>query len=122
MQYTTDETDANPDNWAWETITAYAPVGALIDELPLLPAAFIKTDAAYHVGDYFQFKLLNNDYLYAGTVWKITAPDGTVSSNLEQSLIEFQLTQAGAYKIEAAVAPVEGDPVVETITTYIEVN
>ena len=108
--------------------TVFAPIkerkdGSVLNSLPIMPAAFIKADpSGYNRNDYFQFELANNDYLYAGTVWKITAPDGTVSSNLAQSSREFQLTQSGTYKIEAAVAPEVGDAVVETITTYITVS
>ena len=96
--------------------------GTCVWELPVIPAAFIKTKADYDQYDYFEFELLNNDYLYAGTVWTITEPDGTINIGLAQSSREFQLTQVGTYKIEAAVAPTVGDPVVETITTYITVD
>ena len=96
--------------------------GTCVWELPVMPAAFIKTDAEYNVNDYFQFELMNNDYVYAGTVWKITAPDGTITSNLAQSTREFKLTQTGTYKIEAAVKATVGGALVETITTYITVN
>ena len=96
--------------------------GTTLNSLPVMPAAFIKTEASYNVGDYFQFELMNNGYMYSGTVWKITAPDGTVTSGVAQSAREFQLSQTGTYKIEAAVAPSAGDAVVETITTYITVN
>ena len=96
--------------------------GTCVFELPVIPAAFIKTKADYDQYDYFEFELLNNDYVYAGTVWTITEPDGTINIGLAQSSREFQLTQVGTYKIEAAVAPAVGDPVVETITTYITVD
>ena len=96
--------------------------GTCVWELPVMPAAFIKTDAEYNVNDYFQFELMNNDYVYAGTVWKITAPDGTITSNLAQSTREFKLTQTGTYKIEAAVKATVGGALVETITTYITVK
>ena len=111
-----------------EDMTVFEPFdelkdGLAVNELPVMPAAFIKTDPMeYHAGDYFQFELTNYYYVYAGTVWKITAPDGTISSDLAQSSREFQFTQAGTYKVEAAVAPRAGDPVVETITTYITVS
>ena len=95
----------------------------MVDELPLLPAAFIKTeDMGYNLNDWFKFELVNNDYLYSGTVWKITEPDGTVIDNLPQSNQLFILPQTGTYKIEAAVAPEVGEDVVETITTYITVS
>ena len=96
--------------------------GTCVLELPVIPAAFIKTKADYDQYDYFEFELLNNDYVYAGTVWTITEPDGTINMGLAQSSREFQLIQVGTYKIEAAVAPAVGDPVVETITTYITVD
>ena len=107
--------------------SSYEPIkgridGSVVSELPIMPAAFIKTDAEYNVNDYFQFELMNNDYVYAGTVWKITAPDGTITSNLAQSTREFKLTQTGTYKIEAAVKATVGGALVETITTYITVN
>ena len=96
------------------------PVGTAIAEWPLMPATFIKTEATYSQNDYFSFELMNNDYLYAGTVWTITDPDGT-SVVKQQSDKEFQLTMSGTYKIQAAVAEKVGDPLKETIVTYITV-
>lgn len=97
------------------------PVGTAISEWPLMPAAFIKTEATYNLNDYFAFELMNNDCLYAGTVWTFTDPSGnTVTKN--QSEQEFQFTKKGTWKVEAAVAPAEGEAVTETIVTFITVN
>ena len=90
-------------------------------ELPLVPAAFIQTKAPYRVGDLFEFRLMNYDQLYAGTVWTITAPDGTVSS-VPQSDRDFELGQRGKYKIDAAIAPAAGEDVVEHVVTFITVR
>ena len=94
----------------------------IVSELPVMPAAFIKTEDEYHTGDYFQFELMNNDYIYGGTVWTITPIAGGEPIVRNQADIEYKLTQGGTYKIEAAVAPKVGDAVVETITTYITVS
>ena len=118
FQYTTDA-----DNTVWAKAESILSKDALTDEIPLMPAAFIKTNPlGYHVGDYFCFELMNHLYLYTGTVWKITEPDGTQNINLPQSSQYFQLTQTGTYKIEAAVAPTVGGDIIETITTSITVS
>ena len=118
LQYTTDD-----EYKVWETVAGYQLSEAtVVTELPLMPAAFIKTEAEYKLNDWFAFRLTNHDYVYDGTVWTITEPDGTVIDNLPQSQHLFILTQTGTYKIEAAVAPEVGEPVVETITTYITVS
>ena len=118
FQYTTDD-----DFQVWETMVAVELLeDRIVSELPLMPAAFIKTEAEYKLNDWFAFKLTNHDYVYSGTVWTITEPDGTVIGDLPQSQRIFTLTQTGTYKIEAAVAPEVGEPVVETITTYITVS
>ena len=123
VQYTTDQTDPDKTKWVWKKVDSVLNPGDMVDELPLLPAAFIKTeDMGYNLNDWFKFELVNNDYLYSGTVWKITEPDGTVIDNLPQSNQLFILPQTGTYKIEAAVAPEVGEDVVETITTYITVS
>ena len=97
--------------------------GSVLNALPIIPAAFMKTNpSGYSLNDYFEFELMNNDYVYAGTVWTITEPDGTINSGLAQSSRRFQFTQTGTYKIEAAVAPTVGGDIIETITTYITVS
>ena len=95
--------------------------GTAIAEWPLVPTAFIKTKASYDKGEYFQFELRNNDYIYAGTKWTITDPNGNTRV-LDQSDFEYQLTMTGSYKIEAATAASKGGPVIETIETYITVK
>ena len=101
----------------WEKVK-FANDGTVVGELPLMPATFIQTESAYSVGDYFEFRLKNN---YAGTVWKVTAPDGTKTS-YEQADREFRLTLAGKYKIEAAVAPKVGSSVTERVVAVINVR
>ena len=87
-----------------------------------MPAAFIKTEDEYHVGDYFQFKLINQDVLYIATEWTFTSPDGVRSSPQPQSQFEYKLTSSGRYKIEAAIKPLVTSDVVETVVTYIDVQ
>ena len=96
--------------------------GTVVNELPVMPAAFIKVNPlGYSVNDYFQLQLANYDYAYDATEWTITNMSGGAPVVKQQSDWEYQFTQAGTYKIEAAVAPY-GGAVVETITTYITVN
>ena len=95
--------------------------GTVINELSLVPTAFIRTAASYNKNDWFVFELINNDYLYAGTVWTITDPDGTQVVK-QQSDKEFQFTKKGQYKIEAATATTVSGAVIEKIVTYITVN
>lgn len=99
----------------------YVEDGTLVGELPLMPAPFIKTEASYSAGDYFAFRLKNNSEPYAGTVWTVTAPDGT-KTTYNQSEREFQLTQAGKYKIDAAIAETVGGTVTEHVVTVINVQ
>ena len=73
------------------------------------------------MGDYFEFRLKNNKDRYAGTVWTVTAPDG-IKESYEQADREFRLTQAGRYKIEAAVAPKVGSSVIERVVAVINVR
>jgi len=110
------------DDWTHFVRMGGSVDGSTVLELPVMPAAFIKTEATYKVGDYFQFQLMNNDYQYLGTNWTITLPDNGLTALYAQSDREFYLAQPGTYKIEAAVAPAEGDPVVETLVTYITVT
>ena len=104
----------------WEKVM-FANDGTVVGELPLMPATFVQTESAYSVGDYFEFRLKNNKDRYAGTVWTVTAPDGTKAS-YEQADREFRLTQAGKYKIEAAVAPKVGSSVTERVVAVINVR
>lgn len=112
--YKVDDTDS------WERIP-YAENGGIVGELPLMPAAFICTQTSYAVGDYFDFRLRNNAYQYAGTIWTITDPNGQKNVS-PQSDLAFKLTIAGKYKIEAAVAPKVGGAVTENLVTYITVK
>lgn len=104
----------------WEKVE-FPNDGTVVGELPLMPATFIQTEPAYAVGDYFEFRLKNNKDRYAGTVWTVTAPDG-IKESYEQADREFRLTQAGRYKIEAAVAPKVGSSVIEHVVAVINVR
>ena len=115
LQYASTEA---PNGWAYPNC---ADDGTMFGEWPLMPAAFIRTEAGYAVGDYFAFRIRNCKTLYAGTVWTVTAPDGTKTS-YEQADREFRLTQAGKYKIEAAVAPKVGSSVTERVVAVINVR
>jgi hypothetical protein len=95
--------------------------GYIVADLPVFPAAFIKAESSYQKDDWFVFRLMNNDYLYAGTEWTFTDPDGNKTVK-NQSEREFQLTKKGVWKIEAAVATDGGGPVIETLVTYIKVK
>ena len=95
--------------------------GNVIEEIPLFPAAFIETDSDLRQGDWMTLKIRNYDQFYAGTVWTITAPDGTVTT-VPQSEEEFELTQSGKYRIEAAIAPEEGAEVVEHLVAFFTVQ
>ena len=88
----------------------------------MIPAAFIATEETYHVGDFFIFALKNNNYLYAGSQWTITDPDGIVTDSLPQSEGEFQLTKAGPYTIKVDVRPDSDSTVKESIVTRISVK
>lgn len=106
------------DRGTWRLLSG--PIASVMTGAPLMPAAFIKT-GTYQVGDYFQFELTNNDYVYPGTKWTITDPGGNTTSAIPQSEREFKLTMSGTYKIQAVVAETVGGPVKETIVTYITV-
>lgn len=98
----------------------YVPVkyesdGMVFGELPVFPAAFIKTAASYNVGDYFVFELTNNNYRYGDSTWKVTNPAG-VTTNYTMNDWRVKLTTAGEYKIEAST------PSKEKIVVYITVN
>ena len=97
----------------------YEPVfiaepSSVLTEIPAFPAAFIKTEASYNTGDYFSFRLVNQDYTYRDAVWKITSPSGETAT-YEQAEDRVQLTRAGTYKIKV-------DTGKETIVTTITVN
>ena len=93
----------------------------IVFELPVFPAAFIKTEASYSLNDWFEFALKNHADPYAGTIWTITDPSGNAVT-MKQSEQEFQFTKKGTWKVEAAVAATEGGTVTETIVTTIKVN
>lgn len=98
----------------------YIPVRYEVDgnvspEIPVFPAAFIKTAASYNVGDYFVFELTNNNYRYGDSTWKVTNPAG-VTTNYTMNDWRVKLTTAGEYKIEAST------PSKEKIVVYITVN
>ena len=108
------------DNTVWEKVR-YPENGTMVGELPVMPAAFIRTEASYYAGDWFEFRLRNYDAPYAGTVWTVTAPDGSRRS-YRQPEVECPLSQAGKYKIEAAIAPKEGADIVERLVAFITVQ
>ena len=87
-----------------------------VAEVPVYPCAFIKTEAAYHVNDYFYFRLTNHDFTYEDAVWTITDPsrETTVCNQADD---RFKLTKAGKYKIKAT--PKQGG---ETLVAVINVN
>lgn len=98
----------------------YIPVRYEVDgnvspEIPVFPAAFIKTAGSYNVGDYFVFELTNNNYRYGDSTWKVTNPAG-VTTNYTMNDWRVKLTTAGEYKIEAST------PSKEKIVVYITVN
>lgn len=99
-----------------ETYTPFifAPFDVILPALPVFPAAAIKKNASYIVGEYFIFELTNHSYTYENSTWKITAPDGTTTSyNMDDYRV--QLTATGDYKISCTTDE-------ETVVTYITVN
>ena len=116
LQYAVDDR-----NEVWEKVTSTLLPDSFIDELPLIPLAFIRTEDSYKVGDWFDLRLMNHDQIYAGTRWTFTDPEGKAVT-IDQSEWEFQLTKKGAWMIEAAVAPEAGADPVKTITAYISVS
>lgn len=114
-QYSSDEV---PGGWEY---VKYVDDGTLHGEIPVMPAPFIRTASSYAVGDYFTFSIKNCSSLFAGTVWTVIAPDGT-KTTYPQSDREFQLTQAGKYKIDAAIAEAVGGTVTEHVVTVINVQ
>ena len=104
----------------WIRLEAFPKNGAILDELPLMPVAFIQTADSYKVNDWFEFAVMNIARRYDDAVWTITRPDGTVVGDMYMSDRDFKLTQAGVYKIEVSL-PYNYDGN-EVIVTYIEVN
>ena len=94
----------------------YVNPAIVLDEAPVYPCAFIKTEASYHVNDYFYFRLTNHDITYTDAVWTITDPSGNTTV-LNQADDRFKLTKAGKYKIK--VTPRQGG---ETVVAVINVN
>ena len=108
------------DNGTKERIQASSD-GSLVEEMPLTPAAFIQTKGTYDEGDRFQLKLKNYGSPYAGTIWTFTDPDGNTTT-VNQSVGDYRFTQAGTYKIAAAIAPSPGADVVETVIAFVTVR
>ena len=86
-----------------------------LTSLPFFPAAFIKTEASYSVGDYFVFQLTNHNYQYHTATWTVTTPGGT-STDYTMDDYHVRLSAAGEYKITVSI------PDKEKITTFITVN
>lgn len=87
---------------------------AILTEIPAFPAAFIRTESSYSRGDYFYFRLMNQDYPYPDAEWTITLPSGLVKQ-IGQVEDRFRLSSSGTYKIKVETAQ-------ETIVTTITVN
>ena len=109
----------DPNN-PWKRVEVPVLDCYIVSELPVFPAAFIKTEDSYSAGDPFNFVLRNHIHPYAGTVWTFTKDDGS-RTTLDQAAAFFPL-ESGTYKIEAAVAEKVGGPVLETLVTYITVQ
>ena len=116
--YKEDLTKEDSDASAWKLLPG--PIATAISAWPLTPAAFIKTKSSYKQNDWFDFELMNNDYIYPETTWTITDPDGTTTTH-PQSEKDFQLTKTGKYKIQAATAQTAGT-VIENLVTIITVG
>ena len=117
FEYATDDAPIQ-----WRLLTPYeCTPSQIITQLPVYPAAFIQTADSYKLNDWFAFALKNHTGLYDGTVWTFIDPDGHTITK-QQSDFEIQFTKKGSWKIKAAVAPAPGDPVTETIVTYVEVK
>ena len=116
--YKEDLSKGDDDSSAWKLLPG--PIATAISAWPLTPAAFIKTKSSYKQNDWFDFELMNNDYIYPETTWTITDPDGTTTTH-PQSEKDFQLTKTGKYKIQAATAQTAGT-VIENLVTIITVG
>ena len=100
----------------------YQPFDIAMPALSFFPAAAISKAESYHVGDFFEFAIINNSYPHRHSKWKVTAPDGTTSEYVLDDY-RIQFTSSGEYKMEATVydstdASVER----ETLVTYITVE
>ena len=84
------------------------------DEIAVFPAALIKTEKSYKVGDTFHFRLTNHDYTYKSAVWHITDPSGKQVS-YPQTDKGIRLKSSGKYTIKVITS-------METIVTTITVN
>lgn len=115
MYYTTDDS-----NTVWERVI-YHTDGSIVGEIPVMPATFIATAASYRKGDWFDLRLKNIGRRYTGTEWTIVSPGGSVTV-LNQSDREYQLNEAGSYRIEAAVAESPGSAVTEHVVAFITVK
>ena len=105
-----------------EKVRILAPSdGTIVEEMPLTPAAFIKTEGSYAVGDWFELKLKNYGSPYAGTTWTFTDPDGATAT-INQSTGDYRFAKAGTYKIAAAIAPRANAAVVETVVAFVTVR
>lgn len=95
--------------------------GLYAGELPVIPAAFIKTKSQYAPGDLFEFQLKNYGKRYAGTTWTITGPDGD-STVVSQSSGEYRFPKSGKYKIVASIKASADSDIVENVVTFVTVR
>ena len=95
--------------------------GLYAGELPVIPAAFIKTKSRYAPGDLFEFRLMNYGKRYAGTTWTITGPDGD-SAVVSQSSGEYRFAKSGKYKIVASIKASADSEIVENVVTFVTVE
>lgn len=95
--------------------------GLYAGELPVIPAAFIKTKSRYAPGDLFEFQLMNYGKRYAGTTWTITGPDGD-SAVVTQSSGEYRFAKSGKYKIVASIKASADSEIVENVVTFVTVQ
>ena len=99
----------------------YATNGVLVGEWPLMPSPFIHRANSYSVGDYFDFMLKNNNFVYSGTIWKITDPSG-VTRSYPHSDGAIRLTKSGTYKIVAEIRNTPGSDVIMSVAAKIIVH
>lgn len=90
------------------------PLTTRLKAIPVYPAAAIKKNASYKVGDLFAFELTNINYDYSSSTWAVTPPGG-VTKNYTMASDAVLLSEAGEYKITCTTTQ-------ETITTYITVS
>ncbi|MCR5548026.1 MAG: C10 family peptidase [Bacteroidales bacterium] len=103
------------------TFVVFSESGVLVGELPVMPAAFIDSFGFYTVGQYFNFHLLNADYVYSGSEWVVIDPDGVTTTH-KQSEGSVMLQKAGEYTIKAKTRAAETDTFRETIVGKIRVG